>query len=290
MPPCHRYRWRRAVAVLLPLALLLPGCGNGDEPGELEEVPSRNGPDVTESVEQEGSEGIRLIRAPAAGPEYPNVRLGFLAPEPGARFAEGEAVELHFSLSGFELDVPTPDAGNRGLARGPGQYLHLVVNDGASEAVGDISAPVVLEDLPAGTHVIQAFPGRDWHEGVKTPGALAQRVVVVGDAERELPAPEEWGPNLIYSRPQGEYRGTEADSVLVDFYLSGVRLSQDGYRVRLRLNGTREFLIHEWIPHLLLGLPSGEHSLRLELVDADGVRVRTPFTPVERTITVWRNG
>jgi hypothetical protein len=256
----------------------------------MEEVPSRNGAGVTDALDPEVSEGIRLVRAPVAGPEYPNVRLGLLAPEEGARFAEGDAVELHFSLTGFELDVPTPDAGDRGLARGRGQYLHLVVNDGAYEAIRDISEPVVLEDLPGGTHVIQAFPGRDWHEGIKTPGALAQRVVVVGNGEREIPSPEEWGPNLVYSRPQGEYRGIEADSVLVDFYLSGVRLSQDGYRVRLGLNGIREFLLHEWVPYVLLGLPSGEHTLRMELVDGDGVRVRTPFTPVERTIRIRRDG
>jgi hypothetical protein len=271
----------------LPL-LLLSGCGEEGDPEGVEEILPRNG--VHADLDDEALKGVRLLRLATAGPEYPNARLGLLSPEAGARIAEGEPVELTFTLTGFELDVPTSDAEDRGLARARGQHLHLVVNDGAYEAIYDLSEPVVLEGLPAGTHVIRAFPGRDWHEGVKTPGALVQRRVVVGDGEPTLPPPEEWGPTLIYSRPQGEYVGADADSILVDFYLSGVRLAADGPRVRLQVNGSRDFLIHDWAPHVLVGLPPGEHTLRMDLVGPDGARIRTPFTPVERTITVERDG
>ncbi len=272
--------------LVLPF-LLLSGCGQEGDPEGMEEVLPRNG--VHADLDDEGLAGVRLLRLATAGPEYPNARLGLLSPESGARIAEGETLELTFALTGFELDVPTPDAEDRGLARAHGQHVHLVVNDGAYRAIYDLSEPVVVEGLPAGTHVIRAFPGRDWHEGVKTPGALVQRRVVVGEGEPTLPPPEEWGPTLIYSRPQGGYVGTDADSILVDFYLSGVRLSEDGTRVRLQVNGIREFLIHDWAPHVLVGLPAGEHTLRMDLVGADGARIRSPFTPVERTITVERD-
>lgn len=241
------------------------------------------------ALEDETLKEVRLLRLAPAGPEYPNARLGLLAPEPGARFAEGDPVELTFTLTGFELDVSTPEAEDRGLARAHGQHVHLVVNDEAYQAISDLSNPVVLEGLPAGTHAIRAFPGRDWHEGVKTPGALVQRLVIVGEGEPSLPPPEEWGATLIYSRPQGRYTGADADSILVDFYLSGVRLSEEGARVRLQVNGSREFLIHDWAPHVLIGLPPGDHILRMDLVGPDGARIRSPFTPVERTIAVERD-
>jgi hypothetical protein len=290
-PPATPGRRSRGLATLvLPLLVLpllvLAGCGGEDGADGAEEVLPRNG---IQGAPDDHLAGVRLLRLPPAGPEYPNARLGLVSPEPGARIAEGDPVELRFTLSGFELDVPTPDAGGRGLARAHGQHVHLVVNDGAYRALYDLSEPVVLEDLPAGTHAIRAFPGRDWHEGVKTPGALVQRIIVVGEGEATLPPPEEWGPTLIYSRPQGEYVGVDADSVLVDFYLSGVRLSEDGPRVRLVVDGSREFLIHEWAPHVLLGLPPGERTLRMELVGADGARIRSPFTPVERTITIRKD-
>ncbi len=278
--PRRRSRLPWAVVFLLPY---LAGCGGEDGANGAEEVPPRPG---IQGAADDPLEGVRLLRLPPAGPEYPNARLGLVSPEPGARVPEGTPVELRFILNGFPLGAPTPDAGDRGLARAHGQHVHLVVNDGEYRALYDLSEPVVLEDLPPGTHAIRAFPGRDWHEGVKTPGALVHRVIVVGDGEATLPPTEEWGPTLIYSRPQGEYVGADADSVLVDFYLSGVRLSEDGPRVRLVVDGSREFLIHEWAPHVLVGLPPGERTLRMELVGADGARIRSPFTPVERTITI----
>lgn len=274
----------RSVPALL--VFYLTGCGEPSGMGGVEEVLPRNGAQITR--DDETLKGVRLLRLAPAGPEFPNARLGLLAPEPGARFAEGDAVELTFTLTGFEPGVSTLQAEDRGLARAHGQYVHLVVNDEVHHSVSDLSKPVVLEGLPAGTYAIRAFPARDWHEGVKTPGALVQRLVVVGEGEPSLPPPEEWGATLIYSRPQGRYTGADADSILVDFYLSGVRLSEEGARVRLQVNGNREFLIHEWAPHVLIGLPPGDHTLRMDLVGPDGARIRSPFTPMERTIAVER--
>jgi hypothetical protein len=268
---------RLVLPVMVIPALLQAGCGDDRRADVNSAIVERN----------RGPGAPTLVRSPDAGPEYPNARLSFAAPEAGARVPEGEAVEVRFSVTGFDLTAPTPGGEERGIARSTrGQHLHLVVNDRPYEAIYDLDEPFELEDLPAGTHVLRAFPGRDWHEAVKTPGALAQRLVVVGEDEPALPALEEWGPTVIYSRPQGLYEGQEADSVLVDFYLSNVRLSSDGHRVRLTLNGEQVFEVTEWAPYLLLGLPEGEHTLRLELLDPHGVPVHAPFHPVERSFEV----
>ncbi len=279
---------------ILPTLLLLAACGSEDLETEPPADAPQMGPAETIEVTREAGPdsplaGVELLRSDDVGPSYPNARLTFASPDPGARYDEGETVEVRFSLSGYELSIPTPEGDERGIARAPdGQHLHFIINDRSYQALYDADEPVLLDDLPAGTHILRAFPGRDWHESVKTPGALAQRVIVVGDEEQAYPPAEEWGPALIYSRPQGEYAGTDADSVLVDYVVTNARLSPDGFRVRLTINDEKAFVMSEWAPYLVTGLPDGEHTFRLELLGPDGNPVDAPFHPIERQVQIRR--
>jgi hypothetical protein len=276
--PCTRPL--SASVLWFTLLFVAAGCG-GDAP-DPGAAPA-DAPQVTG-----GASDLRLVPSPDVAPDAPDARIGFVAPEEGARFAEGEPVEVTMRLTGFELRVPTPGGDDRGLARASdGQHVHLILNDREYRAVYDLSEPVVFDDLPAGTHVLRVFPGRDWHEGVKTPGAFAMRTFHVGDGDPAPPMDLE-GPLLTYSRPVGEYTGAAADSILVDFYLSGVRLSPEGYRVRIEVDGVGEAMVNQWAPHLLVGLPGGEHSVRLELLDPAGAPVPGEFNRSERTIRVRR--
>ncbi len=237
---------------------------------------------------QATSSTVALVPSPGRGAGQPDARLGFRAPEAGERFEEGEAVAVALRVSGYDLGRATPGGTDRGIARSSdGQHLHLVVNDEPYRAVYDTDGPVVLEGLAPGTHVLRAFPALDWHESVKSPGAFATRVIHVGDGEIERP-PELDGPLLTYSRPVGEYRGAEADSVLVDFYLSGVRLSPEGFRVRVTLDEGSEWILTSWEPHLLMGLPEGDHTVRLQLLDPEGVPVPGELNRAERSIRIRR--
>jgi hypothetical protein len=215
----------------------------------------------------------------------PAARLEIVSPGDGHRFAEGDSIPVQFNLGGFELGAPTPSGDDRGLARAPdGQHIHVIVNDRPYRAIYDISEPVMIGGLSAGTHVIRAFPGRDWHESVKTPEAFAQIVVVVGDAELDTYI----GPVVVYSRPQGVYEGAQADSILLDFWVENIELGEDAYQVLFTLDGVQTFRITEWQPYLLVGLESGEHTLRMELFDPLGEPVETPYLPVERTFEIRR--
>jgi len=276
----HRSHRLLPFALVFNLLVLTAGCG-GDAPDP--EAAPLDAPQATG-----GATDLQLVPSPDIAPDAPDARMGFVAPEEGARFAEGEPVEVTMRLTGYELHVPTPGGEARGLARAPdGQHVHLILNDRPYRAIYDLSEPVVLEDLPAGTHVLRVFPGRDWHESVKTPGAFAMRTFHVGDGDPVPPMDLE-GPLLTYSRPVGEYAGAAADSILVDFYLSGVRLSPDGYRVRVEVDGVGEAMVNHWAPYLLVGLPDGEHTVRLELLDSTGVPVPGEFNRSERTIQVRR--
>lgn len=229
--------------------------------------------------------GAQLLASPQTAPAAPDARLRITSPADGDRFAVGEAVPVRFDLSGYELRVPTPSGDDRGLARAPdGQHIHLVVNDRSYRAIYDIDEPVMVEDLPAGTHVIRAFPGRDWHESVKTEGAFDQVVVVVGDGEVDTLI----GPTVIYSRPQGVYEGAQADSVLLDFYVQGIELGEDAHQVLFTLNEEQTFRITTWQPYLLVGLPAGEHTMTMSVFDSLGEPVESPYLPVERTFEIRR--
>jgi hypothetical protein len=70
---------------------------------------------------------------------------------------------------------------------------------------------------------------------------------------------------------------------MLDFYLVNCELSEDGYKVRATING-HEFILTEWIPYFVEGLPMGENVFMIELLNTDGDLVESPFNRVERTI------
>ena len=97
------------------------------------------------------------------------------------------------------------------------------------------------------------------------------------------------GPLLTYSRPKGEYKGTDADPIMIDFWLTNAQLTGDGgqYRVRYSVNGGEAKFIDRWTPLWLSGWTAGKHSIRLELVDANGNVVDNGgYNSTTREITV----
>lgn len=96
-------------------------------------------------------------------------------------------------------------------------------------------------------------------------------------------------PLLTYSRPKGEYKGVEADPIMIDFWLIGGQLVGDGgqYRVRYSVNNGEPRFIDRWAPVWLSGWTAGKHSIKLELVDANGNVVDNGgYNSTTREITV----
>ena len=79
-------------------------------------------------------------------------------------------------------------------------------------------------------------------------------------------------PLLTYSRPKGEYKGEDADPIMIDFWLTGAKLKGDGgeYRVRYIVDDDEPKFIDKWEPIWLSGWLNGKHTVRLELLDKDG--------------------
>ena len=111
------------------------------------------------------------------------------------------------------------------------------------------------------------------------------RKLVVGENPEDKLGLTMETPTLIYSRPKGEYTGKDTEQILLDFFVLNTELSADGNKVRAKINDT-EFTITEWVPHVIKGLPMGEVTIQLELVDASGNLIPGPFNKVTRKVTL----
>ncbi|MDX6695360.1 MAG: hypothetical protein QOF02_2963 [Blastocatellia bacterium] len=98
-------------------------------------------------------------------------------------------------------------------------------------------------------------------------------------------------PLLTYSRPKGEYKGDDANAVMIDFWLSNAKLQGDGgeYRVRYSVDGGEAKFIDKWDPIWLSGWTGGKHTVKLELVDKTGAPVENGgYNTTTREITITK--
>jgi hypothetical protein len=192
--------------------------------------------------------------------------------------------EFQFNVDNYELKEQTADANMLGLANSAkGQHVHFILNNGPYGAKYD---EVFNKDLPVGDHVMLAFLSRSYHMSVKNEDAYVLKKFRVGEPSEEQKIEVDLAaPHLFYSRPKGTYSGDDTKKILLDFFLINTDLSENGNKVLATING-EEFTITDWAPFAIEGLPMGENTIVLELVDNQGNFVEGPFNKVERTITL----
>ena len=232
-----------------------------------------------DSETAEAAPAITLTKAPGS-PEFPDATL---TKEELAIDQTDSLYSLNYSfdVQNYELGAQTADAETRGIANsGKGQHIHYIVNNGPYAAHYMADVP---DELEAGNYVVLAFLSRSYHESVKSEGAYFIENITVGDAEPA--AADLTAPHLFYSRPKGTYKGADTQKVMLDFYLLNETISPDGNKVKATINGN-EFMIEEWAPHYIEGMPMGENTIKLVLIDAEGNLIEGPFNSVERTITL----
>lgn len=189
-------------------------------------------------------------------------------------------VTATISGSTYKLGEQTSDAGQKFCANSKeGQHLHVIVDDQPYAAKYE---PQFAFDIPDGEHYLLTFLSRSYHESLKTPNAYQAAKVTVANNAIMTSAPIE-GPMLFYSRPKGLYSGTDADKVMLDFFLVNTDLS--GYRVEADINGEKH-LLDKWQPYYIEGLPEGDNTIKLSLVDTSGALVNVPLNPVTRTFKI----
>ena len=179
-----------------------------------------------------------------------------------------------FDVINYELGIQSLKDFDYTLANSnKGQHIHFIVNNGPYSAHYQQN---ITKELDKGNNVILAFLSRSYHESVKNPNAF----ILTQTGNDKINLNNEF---LFYSRPKGTYKGVDTEKLLLDFYLVNTNISPDGNKVRATIQDT-EFIIDEWAPYYIEGLPKGEITVKLELIDSNGNLIDTPFNPSTRTV------
>src|SRR5438067_5815975 len=252
--------------------------------------------------------------------------LKIVEPREGATI-NGSTVNLKLALSGdLKGYKPMKDP-----ATGMGNHIHVILDNQPYEAYYNLDQTFELRNVAEGKHTIRVFPSRPWHESYKNAGAFQMVTFNVkggGDtskptttntgqvmsgnksnanttANSNTAAPREGKdfaastasdvdakkPLLTYSRPKGEYKGADADAIMIDFWLLNAKLQDAGgdYRVRYSVDGGEAKYIDKWEPIWLTGWTPGKHTVKLELVDRDGNPVENGgYNTTTRDITITK--
>ena len=257
---------KRYYLLLVSIVFLMAACAEE----KTEETPEQTDPQIT-LTPLEGS------------PAFADATLSLTSAEP----AEDGNYDFAFEVQNYELGAQTESTPPNGLANsGNGQHIHLIVDNSPYSAHYESSFSTDKLSAP-GNHVVLAFLSRSYHESVKNieEGAQSYFIGQYQTGDEAAKQADLSAPHMFYSRPKGTYKGDDIKRLMLDFFLLNVDLSPDGNKVRATINGT-EFIIDKWQPYVIEGLQPGEVNVKLELLDASGALVESPFNPVERKVTL----
>lgn len=207
---------------------------------------------------------------------------------------------------------------------GAGNHVHVILDNQPYAAHYMWDEGFELRNVPDGEHTLRMFASRPWHESYKNEKAFKTLKFTVknGRADETKPTTDANGntmadpkaaekekaeaegtsvesstagavdfskPLLTYSRPKGDYKGADAEAIMIDFWLSNAKLTGDGgeYKVRYTINGGEPRMIEKWEPVWLKGWKEGTNTVKLELLDKDGKPFENGgYNTTEREITV----
>ncbi|WP_232341449.1 hypothetical protein [Hymenobacter ginkgonis] len=217
-------------------------------------------------------------------PKFPTAQMRLNSPVAGSTVPSGE-VAFSYELTNFQLTKMTASDHAMQMANSmKGQHIHNIVDNQPYTAHYDTKFTKPIAD---GQHVVLSFLSRSYHESLKHLGAYDLRVITVGTPAADA-TPSTFdvkAPALFYSRPKDTYAGKDAQKIMLDFYLVNTTLGDSGNKVRATINGT-EFMLNQWLPYMMEGLPAGQATIKLELLDSSGTLIPGPYNSVTRTITV----
>lgn len=263
----------RLVAISAIGVMLLAGCGNNAQ--------KENNDQATEE-KTENSISVTPVEHSKAFPGAVLKNSDIRAKETAS--PDTVALRVNYSIENFILTEATEDHNTHHLANShDGQHIHFILDNSPYTA---LYKPEHEVQLKKGTeHYLLSFLSRSYHESIKEPEAFVlKRFRITEDGKyRELELPKT--PMLFYSRPKGEYGGKDTQAVLLDFYVLNTELSKHGNKIKAEING-ETFVLDNWQPYKIEGLPLGENRIKLTLVDASGNALTGENTSIERTVVL----
>lgn len=199
----------------------------------------------------------------------------------GLTFEDGV---FELQISGLEMGAETKDAASKAIAQSEnGQHVKLVLDN--SDAV-EVSSTQYSAPLSDGQHYILAAPARSYHEISREKDACYTTFVDVkeGKIVHEWDLPE---PTLFFVSPKGPIVGADAKRVLLDFYTANCTIGKDAF-IELYINGEYKYLNKDE-PMYLEGLPFGQNTIAMKLVDHLGEQIAGKQTAIRKVVILERD-
>ena len=250
------------ILMLFSLLLVLSSCKN------------QSGQDAsTESTAVDSTMTKYTLTPFSTSKDFPDASLKAMA------YTDGTFSTV-ISGSSYKLGEQTSDATQKSCANSKeGQHLHLIVDTEPYVAKYESS---FTHEIPDGEHYLLCFLSRSYHESLKTPTAYkAVKASVAAKSITNMADIKE--PMLFYSRPKGLYTGEDTKKVMLDYYL--INADQAGFKVEADINGEKHML-ENWQPYYIEGLPEGDNTIKLSLIDSTGQLANVPLNPVSRTFKI----
>lgn len=260
------------------ICALTTSCGNN--------AANNNGTTATDSVKAVPMAAVAITTV-TPSPEYKDASLGVAAT--ATKVGKDSAkVSFVFDVKNYELKMQTADNGTKSCANSKdGQHIHFILDNKPYKALyepkNDITLPADGQE-----HYLMAFLSRSYHESIKTKGAAVVyhfKIDANGNLKK-LDDPKT--PMVFYSRPKGDYYGTDTANLLLDFYVWNCELAPAGYKVKAEIANENKpsqqltTTIDQWTSHFITNLGTGKSKVTLTLVDKDGKPVDGPMTSATR--------
>lgn len=234
-------------------------------------------------------------------PEPQAVTVHLIFPLDGV-FLDQNPVKVQVRVEGFALGIKSAVDRAKVLPNTPiGQYLNVVVDNKYSfaftgpsiaslEPEGNYFERMYVFDLPftlePGRHSLCIFPVRSYGESLKGKGCLEGSFFFLKREDRFFGV-DFSKPYIIFNAPIDTINVKEKDPLLLDFYVGNCTLSPDGYKIKLTIDNSIVRYLVKWCPYYIYGLKSGEHKIRLQLVDSKQKLITTEQGIVERSIKIF---
>ena len=217
---------------------------------------------------------------------FPGAKLVVSSQNATSITADSVSLKTMYKVSNFELTMHTEGHNGEHMANsGQGQHIHYILDNSPYAA---LYKPENTAKLKKGSeHYLLSFLSRSYHESLKEKDAFVLEHFKINDKGNYEKLAVPTAPMLFYSRPKGEYKGMDTKAILLDFFVVNTTLSKKGYKVRANVNG-QDFMLNEWRPYQITGLPMGKNTITLTLIDAKGKVVSGKNTSVERKITLMQ--
>ncbi len=191
-----------------------------------------------------------------------------------------------------------------------GKEFHVLVglDDFPPRSFGDPKTSLRLSELVPKTRELESGPHRLF-AAVLGPEGLVLRAPAPGMAAAVTVSPFWVGvgstqevaeamagfrqPQVLLLSPRGTYNGEHAaDDVSLDFAVLGARLQPGALAAKAEVlveDERHEVLLSSEVPIGIRGLPSGDHTISVSLVNAQGAGLSEPYSRAKRTITINRD-